>query len=60
MNVFGVKFDSKLTLRKQAENSIRKANTALYALRLIKQFMNPQKMKTLLISNDYSTLHYNS
>ena len=40
MNVLGVIFDSKLQWSNQVANSIRKANAALHAIKLIKTFFN--------------------
>ena len=60
MNVLGVTFDSKLNWSIQVANSISKANKALFALRLIKKFFTKNEMRTLLDSNFYSILYYNS
>ena len=59
MNVLGVTFDSKLNWSYQVSNAISKSNKALCALRLIKRYMSPQVMKSLLTSNYYSILYYN-
>ena len=45
MNVLGVTFDSKLNWRQQVSNTIAKPNKAICALKLIKRFMFPHKMK---------------
>ena len=60
MNVLGVTFDSKLNWNIQSANAISKANKALYAIKMIGKFLNSREIKTLLISNFYSTLYYNS
>ena len=60
MNVLGVTFDSKLNWSLQVSNTITKSNKALCALRLIKRYMSPTEMKSLLTSNFYSILYYNS
>ena len=60
MNVLGVEFDSKLNWSQQVTNTIVKSNKALCALKLIKKYMFPHEMKSLLISNYYSILYYNS
>ena len=54
MNVLGVIFDSKLTWSEQTSNAILKSNKALCAIRLIKQYLIPTKILTLLSSNYYS------
>ena len=60
MNVLGVIFDSKLTWSIHIANAIGKAKKALFALRLIKRFFTKAEMRTLLDSNFYSVLFYNS
>ena len=60
INVLGVMFDSKLNWNHQISLTISKAKKALYALRLIKKFFNPNEMRTLLDTYFYSILYYNS
>ena len=60
MNVLGVIFDSKLQWSNQVANSIRKANAALHAIKLIKTFFNEAELLSLITSNFYSILYYNS
>ena len=60
INVLGVIFDSKLQWNEQVSNTIKKANKALQAIRLIKNHFNLQELTTLLTSNFYSILYYNS
>ena len=60
MNVLGVTFDSKLNWSIQTANAISKANKSLYAIKMISKFLNFNEIKSLLISNFYSTLYYNS
>ena len=60
MNVLGVTFDSKLNWNIQTANAIAKANKSLYAIKMISKFLNGGEIKTLLTSNFYSTLYYNS
>ena len=59
-NVLGVIFDTKLTCSHQVANTINKSNKALCALRLIKPYLTHPVMRSLLISNYYSVLYYNS
>ena len=60
MNVLGVLFDSKLNWSEHVSFSIKRSNRALCALRLIKRYLTPEIMHTLLLSNYYSILYYNS
>ena len=60
INVLGVIFDTKLQWSPQVANSIKKANSALNAIRLIKKFFNFTELLQLLTSNFYSTLYYNA
>ena len=60
MNVLGVIFDTKLNWSDQVANAIIKSNKALCAIRLIKRYLLPTEVRTLLISNYYSILYYNS
>ena len=60
MNILGVIFDTKLTWSDQVASTIKKSNKALCALRLIKPYLTPPVMRTLIISNYYSVLYYNS
>ena len=60
MNVLGVLFDSKLTWANHVSKQINKANKALHAIKLIKKYFNPSEILTLLTSNFYSVLYYNS
>ena len=60
MNVLGVVFDSKLNWNVQIANCINKAKKKLFALRLLKKYFTPEQMRTLLDSQFYSVLYYNS
>ena len=60
MNVLGVIFDSKLQWSAQVSNSIMKANRSLSAIKLIKKYFTKDELSTLLTSNFYSILFYNS
>ena len=60
MNVLGVIFDSKLTWSKHISNQISKSARALYAIKLIRKYFNKNEILTLLTSNFYSILFYNS
>ena len=60
MNVLGVLYDSKLQWSAQVSNVITKANKALHAIRIIRPYFNQIELRTLLTSNFYSLLYYNS
>ena len=60
MNVLGVVFDCKLSWSEHVAHAIKKSNKSLCALRLLKKFFTSLEMKTLLTSNYYSSLYYNS
>ena len=60
MNVLGVTFDSKLQWGDHISQTIKKANTALHAIRLIRYYFTPTELRTLITSNFYSILFYNA
>ena len=60
MNVLGVLFDSKLTWSNHVSKQINKANKALHAIKMIRKYFSDTEMLTLLTSNYYSVLYYNS
>ena len=60
MNVLGVIFDSKLQWTEQIANSIKGFMKALNAIRLIKKFFTQTELISLVTSNFYSILYYNS
>ena len=60
MNVLGVTFDSKLQWGDHISSTVKKANTALHAIRLIKHYFTPTELRSLITSNFYSILFYNA
>ena len=60
MNVLGVIFDSKLNRQLHTNHVITKAKKALFALRLLRKYFSVSEMRSLLDSNFYSILYYNS
>jgi hypothetical protein len=60
MNVLVVTFDSKLNWSDHVSRIIARSNKSLCALRMIKRYLPPPVMKTLLVSNYYSILYYNA
>jgi len=44
----------------QVANTIKKSKSALHAICLIKKYWNPVECRTLITSNVYSILYYNS
>ena len=60
MKVLGVHFDTKLNWQLQTQMAITKAKKALQAIKLIRKHFTKNELRTLIISNYYSTLYYNS
>ena len=60
INVLGVTFDSKLRWSTHINKAIGKANKALNAIKLIRNFFTTTELVSLITSNFYSVLYYNS
>ena len=60
INVLGVIFDTKLQWSDHVNHAIKRANSALNAIRLIKKYLKKDQILGLLTSNYYSILFYNS
>jgi hypothetical protein len=60
MNVLGVTFDSKLNWSKHVANQVAKSSRALHAIKMIRKFFFKDEILSLLTSNFYSILFYNS
>ena len=60
MNVLGVIFDSKMQWSNQVAHAIKRSTKALNAIKLIKKIFNQQELLSLVTSNFYSILNYNS
>ena len=60
INVLGVIFDSKLQWYDQVAHTLKKANSALYAIKMISRFFTFRELVSLITSNFYSILFYNS
>ena len=60
INVLGVEFDSKLNWTPQVNKTIIKANKTFHAIKLIKKYFTSKELLSLLTSNYYSMLFYNS
>ena len=60
INVLGLVFDSKLQWADQVASTINKANRALNAIKIIRRFFSTNELLTLVTSNFYSILFYNS
>jgi hypothetical protein len=60
MNVLGITFDSKLQWSKQVANVVKKSTKALHAIWLIRPYFSFSELRSLLTSNFYSILYYNS
>jgi hypothetical protein len=60
MSVLGVMFDSKLEWSLQVENSVRKARSALQALKMLNKYFTTPERLVLITSFFYSRLYYGS
>ena len=60
MNVLGVNFDSKLNWQSHVQIAITKSQKALQAIRIIKKHFTKKELYSLVLSNYYSILFYNS
>jgi hypothetical protein len=60
INVLGVTFDTKLQWMEQVSKAVRRANSALHAIRLIRKYFITKELLQLLTANFYSVLYYNS
>ena len=60
INILGVIFDSKLTWADHISHAIKCSITALNAIRIIKRFFTKKELLSLVTSNFYSILYYNS
>ena len=60
INVLGVLFDSKLQWGPQVQKTLTKANKALNAIRMIRNYFDQEDLLRLITSNFYSVLYYNS
>jgi hypothetical protein len=60
INILGVLFDSKLHWGQHVTQAIHKANRALNAIKLIRKFFNSNELISIVTSNFYSILMYNS
>ena len=60
MNVLGMTFDSTLKWKEQVSRAVSKANSSLYAIKVIRKYFNPDEIKNLLTSIFYSRLYYGS
>jgi predicted secreted protein len=60
INVLGVTFDSKLGRSTHINKAVGKANKALNAFKLKRKFFNTTELMSLITSNFYTILYYNS
>ena len=60
MNILGVIFDLKLQWTDHISHSIKRSMKALNAIRLIHKFFTKRELLSLITSNIYSILYYNS
>ena len=60
INILGVTFDSKLNWADHISNAIKRSMKALNAIRIIRRFFSKKELLSLVTSNFYSLLYYNS
>ena len=60
IKVLGIIFDSKLQWTEQVANCIKKSTRNLHAIKIISKYFNNEELKTLITSNFYTVLYYNS
>ena len=60
INILGLIFDSKLQWSDHIARTIKRSTKALNAIKLIKKFFTQNELITLVTSNFYSILYYNS
>ena len=60
MKMLGIKFDRKITWSIHISKQINKANKALHAIKLIKKYFTQAEILTLITTNFFSILYYNS
>ena len=58
--MLGVSFDSKLQWIEQVSKAVRRANSALHTIRLIRKYFTTRELLQLLTANFFSVLYYNS
>ena len=59
-NILGVIFDLKLTWADHISHAVKRSIKALNAIRIIKRFFTKKELLSLVTSNFYSILYYNS
>ena len=60
MNVLGVIFDNKLQWNNYIAHTIKKYNSALHCIKLIKNYFTVKELHLIITSNFYSVLYYDS
>ena len=60
MNVLGVQFDTKLQWADHVNNITRKLKKVLQSIMLIKKYFNKNELLSIITSNYYSVMYYNS
>ena len=60
MNILEVHFDSKLNWQTHIQKAITKANKALQAIKITRKYFTNKELMTLVTSNFYLILYYNS
>ena len=60
MNLLGITFDRKMTWSIHISKQINKVNKALHVIKLIKKYFTQAEILTLITTNFFSILYYNS
>ena len=60
INVLGVLFDTKMQWSSHVDKAVLKANKALNAIKILRKFFKTHELITLVTSNFFSILYYNS
>ena len=60
MNVLGVIFDATLKWSQQVETTLKKANSASFAIKMIAKFFSNKELNDIITACYYSILYYNA
>ena len=60
MNVLGVLFDATMKWTYQVESTLKKANSAKFAIKMISKFFNKNELNDIITACYYLVLYYNA
>ena len=60
LNVLGVIFDATMKWTYQVESTLKKANSAKFAIKMISKFFNKKELNDIITACFYSVLYYNA